>query len=85
MLKKYIRETKEEESLGLDLPYRFGKGVEVVIYSICLFRSPKKPKTWNDRHLKISAYSKRIASPIHFQLSFLCYSSYAEKSIMTKS
>ena len=26
---KVLRETKEEESLGLDLPYRFGKGVEV--------------------------------------------------------
>jgi len=28
-VEKALKETKEEESLGLDLPYRFGKGVEV--------------------------------------------------------
>jgi len=28
-VEKVLRETKEEESLGSDLPYRFGKGVEV--------------------------------------------------------
>jgi len=52
-VEKALKETKEEESLGLDLPYRFGKGVEVN-YTL------ENSGDWFETE------GGRVCSPLHF-------------------